>query len=84
MALLDKRPDDVELKWFLNAAFMATGGYPARVPAKHLIAPDVPLRRPRTSGRFVDVSSQAGVQFVLIGRRRRRSTISTTMGASRS
>ena len=61
LALLDTRPDEVELKWFLNAAFMATGGYPSRVPAKYLI-PTEAFASPEDVGRFVDVSSQAGVQ----------------------
>ena len=60
LASLDKRPDNLELKWFLNAAFMATGGYPTRVPARHLIAPDA-FASSEDVGRFVDVSSQAGI-----------------------
>ena len=59
-ALLEKRPDDVELKWFLNAAFMSTGGYPGRVPPKYVISPDV-FASPEDVGKFVDVSAQAGV-----------------------
>ena len=59
-ALLDKRPDDVELKWFLNAAFMSTGGYPGRVPSKYVISPDV-FASPEDVGKFADVSAQAGV-----------------------
>jgi tetratricopeptide (TPR) repeat protein len=60
LALLEKRTDDIELKWFLNAAFMATGGYPARVPAKYLISPDL-FMSPEDIGRFTDVAAQAGV-----------------------
>jgi hypothetical protein len=59
-ALLDKRPADVELKWFLNAAFISTGGYPTRVPQKHLIPTEV-FASPEDVGRFVDVSKQAGI-----------------------
>ena len=58
--LLEKRTNDIELKWFLNASFMATGGYPGRVPQRYLIPPDV-FTSPEDVGRFVDVSSQAGV-----------------------
>jgi hypothetical protein len=60
LALLDQRPNDIELKWFLNAAYMATGGYPARVPPKHLIATS-DFASPEDVGRFVDVAPQAGV-----------------------
>jgi hypothetical protein len=60
-ALLDKRPDEVELKWFLNAAFMSIGGYPGRVPSRHLISPDA-FKSPEDVGRFVDVAPQAGVE----------------------
>ena len=59
-AALQKRPDDIELKWFLNAAFMSVGGYPGRVPAKHVI-PTGAFESPEDVGRFVDVSAQAGV-----------------------
>jgi hypothetical protein len=60
LALLDRRTDEVVLKWFLNAAFMATGGYPTRVPSKYLIAPDV-FRSTEEVGRFVDVAARAGI-----------------------
>ena len=60
LASLDKRPDNLELKWLLNAAHMATGGYPTRVPARHLIPPDA-FASAEDVGRFVDVSSPAGV-----------------------
>jgi len=59
-ALLEKRPDDVELKWFLNAAFMSTGGYPGRVPSKFVISPNV-FASDEDVGKFADVSAQAGV-----------------------
>ena len=29
---LAQRPDDLEVKWLLNLAYMSAGGYPARVP----------------------------------------------------
>src|SRR4030095_10408218 len=61
VALLDAHPDDIELKWFLNAAFMATGGYPGRVPAKYVIPPAA-CDSPEDVGRFVDVAKQAGIE----------------------
>ena len=39
---------------------MATGGYPTRVPAKYMIAPET-FASSEDVGRFVDVSSQAGI-----------------------
>ena len=60
LALLDQRPNDIELKWFLNASFMATGGYPVRVPPKHLI-PTSAFASSEDVGRFVDVSAAAGI-----------------------
>jgi len=61
LALLEASPDDVEVKWLLNAAYMATGGYPSRVPARHLISPGA-FDSPEDVGRFVDVSSASGVE----------------------
>ena len=61
LALLEASPDDVEVKWLLNAAYMATGGYPSRVPARHLIPPGA-FDSSEDVGRFVDVSSASGVE----------------------
>jgi tetratricopeptide (TPR) repeat protein len=61
LALLDRKPDDLEAKWLLNAAHMATGGYPARVPARHRIPPSV-FASAEDVGRFRDVSSASGVR----------------------
>jgi tetratricopeptide (TPR) repeat protein len=61
LSRLDKDPDDLEIKWLLNAAHMATGGYPARVPARHLI-PTSAFASAEDVGRFVDVASPSGVR----------------------
>jgi hypothetical protein len=61
LALLEASPDDVELKWLLNAAYMSTGGYPSRVPARHLIPPAA-FSSSEDVGRFIDVSAAAGVE----------------------
>jgi hypothetical protein len=67
LSLLDKRPDDLEIKWLLNAAHMATGGYPARVPPRHLIPPGS-FASAEDVGRFSDVAEAAGVRsFSLAG-----------------
>ena len=38
---LEQKPDDQEVKWLLNMAYLTVGGYPASVPAKYLIPADV-------------------------------------------
>jgi hypothetical protein len=61
LSLLDRHPDDLEARWLLNAAHMATGGYPARVPARHLIPPAA-FASAEDIGRFRDVASASGVR----------------------
>jgi tetratricopeptide (TPR) repeat protein len=61
LSLLDANPDNLEIKWLLNAAHMATGGYPARVPPRHLIPPDA-FASAEDVGRFVDVASASGIR----------------------
>ena len=60
LSLLDRNPGDLEAKWLLNAAHMATGGYPDRVPAQYRIPPEA-FASAEDVGRFVDVASAAGV-----------------------
>ncbi len=60
LSMLDKNPQDLEARWLLNAAHMATGGYPSRVPAEHMI-PVESFASAEDVGRFVDVASAAGV-----------------------
>ena len=61
LALLSRRPDDLELRWLLNAAHLATGGYPDRVPERFRI-PASAFESAEDVGRFVDVSAAAGVE----------------------
>jgi hypothetical protein len=61
LSLLEANPDNLEIKWLLNAAHMATGGYPDRVPARHRIAPEA-FASAEDVGRFVDVASASGVR----------------------
>jgi tetratricopeptide (TPR) repeat protein len=64
---LDSRADDIEAKWLLNVGHMATGGYPALVPPRHIMPPS-DFASPEDVGRFVDVSAKAGVDaFSLAG-----------------
>jgi hypothetical protein len=57
---LEKKPDELEVRWLLNLAYMALGGYPAGVPAKHLVPPST-LQSAEDVGRFPDVAPQAGL-----------------------
>jgi hypothetical protein len=60
---LAQRPNDLEVRWLLNLAYMNLGGYPSNVPARFLIPPSS-LRSPEDVGRFVDVAQQAGLHSV--------------------
>jgi tetratricopeptide (TPR) repeat protein len=60
LAYLEQRPNDIEVKWLLNVAHMAAGGYPARVPPQHLVPPAA-FESAEDVGRFVDVAAGAGV-----------------------
>jgi tetratricopeptide (TPR) repeat protein len=57
---LTQKPDDLEVKWLLNLAYMTLGDYPAKVPPEYLI----PLSRFESKqdiGRFTDVAPGAGL-----------------------
>jgi tetratricopeptide (TPR) repeat protein len=60
---LKERPDELEVKWLLNLAYMAIGGYPDKVPREHLIAPNA-FAPTDDVGRFHDVASLAGLKSV--------------------
>src|SRR5687768_7769292 len=57
---LTQRPDDLEVKWLLNITHMISGGYPARVPARFLIAPSA-FESAEDVGRFTDVAPALGL-----------------------
>jgi tetratricopeptide (TPR) repeat protein len=57
---LDKRPDDLEVRWLLNLAYMTLGEYPSGVPAAYLI-PEQDFHSKENIGRFVDVAPAAGL-----------------------
>ena len=58
---LKDHPDDLEVKWLLNLAYMTLGRYPAAVPAQHLIPPAL-FDSEGTIGRFSDVAPAAGLR----------------------
>jgi tetratricopeptide (TPR) repeat protein len=64
---LDQQPDNLEVKWLLNVAYMTIGGYPDQVSTKYLI----PLKAFESSediGRFRDVAPEAGLDsFAMAG-----------------
>jgi tetratricopeptide (TPR) repeat protein len=57
---LEEKPDDLEVRWLLNVAYMTLGGYPGRVPKPYLIPPSV-FASSEDVGRFRDVAPQAGL-----------------------
>ena len=63
LSVLKQRPDDLEVRWLLNLAYMTIGAYPDKVPAAHLIPPSA-FASKEDLGRFRDVAPQAGVNVV--------------------
>ena len=57
---LEHSPNDLEVKWQLNLAYMTIGGYPAQVPAKYLI-PLSSFQSKDNIGRFKDVGLKSGL-----------------------
>ncbi len=64
---LDQQPDNLEVKWLLNVAYMTIGGYPDQVPAQYRIPPKA-FESSEDVGRFHDVASEAGLNsFAMAG-----------------
>jgi tetratricopeptide (TPR) repeat protein len=64
---LSHRPEDLEVKWLLNVAYMTLGGYPHKVPAA-LRIPPATFASADDIGRFVDVAADAGLRsFAMAG-----------------
>jgi tetratricopeptide (TPR) repeat protein len=59
---LQQRPDDLEVKWLLNLAYMTLGTYPAGVPKEFLIPPSQ-FASAEDIGRFTDVAGKAGLNL---------------------
>lgn len=57
---LDQKPDDIEVKWLLNVAYMTLGKYPNGVPKAYLLPPSL-FESPEDIGRFVDRAPEAGL-----------------------
>jgi tetratricopeptide (TPR) repeat protein len=59
---LELKPDDLEVRWLLNLAYMTLGKYPSAVPQKYLI-PSSAFESKENSVRFVDVAPAAGLSL---------------------
>ena len=59
---LDRKPDDLEVKWLLNLVYMTLGKYPSGVPSKYLL-PLASFGSGESIGRFTDVAPQAGLNL---------------------
>lgn len=59
---LEDRPDDLEVRWLLNLAYMTLGTYPDGVPPSQLIPPAA-FASAEDVGRFRDVAPQAGLSI---------------------
>jgi tetratricopeptide (TPR) repeat protein len=60
LGYLQRKPDDLEVRWLLNLAYMMVGKYPDGVPQRFVISPSA-FRSTEDVGRFVDVAPQAGL-----------------------
>jgi len=59
---LERKPDDLEVKWLLNLVYMTLGNYPSGVPPKYLL-PLSSFNSIESIGRFTDVAPQAGLKL---------------------
>ena len=57
---LKSKPDELEVEWLLNIAYMTMGMYPDRVPREYLIPPSI-FASQEDVGHFVDVAAEAGL-----------------------
>ena len=63
MNFLKQQPDNLEVRWLLNLAYMTIGRYPDSVPPAYLISPATFVST-EAVGRFRDVAPQAGLDVV--------------------
>jgi ASPIC and UnbV/FG-GAP-like repeat len=59
-AYLSEHPDDLDIRWLLNVAYMSLGTYPQSVPAQYRIDPGA-FTSAENPGRFADVAGQKGL-----------------------
>jgi tetratricopeptide (TPR) repeat protein len=58
---LKRKPDDLEVKWQLNLAYMTLGQYPSGVPPQYRITAPAEFDPAESIGRFEDVAKAAGL-----------------------
>ena len=59
---LEQKPDELEVKWLLNLAYMTLGKYPAGVPDKYLV-PLSAFESKESTVHFVDVAPAVGLSL---------------------
>jgi tetratricopeptide (TPR) repeat protein len=57
---LERNPDDLEVKWLMNIAYMTLGKHPDGVPKEYVIAPST-FASSEDIGRFADVAPSLGL-----------------------
>jgi tetratricopeptide (TPR) repeat protein len=65
LRFLEKKPDELEVKWLLNLTYMTLGKYPASVPQKYLLPPAL-FTSIESVGRFKDVAPEAGLNLFVM------------------
>lgn len=60
---LKRKPEELEVRWLLNIAYMTLGQYPRGVPAQFLIPPSA-FESKENVGRFIDVAPETGLNMV--------------------
>ena len=63
LSFLHREPDNLEVRWLLNLAFMSIGRYPHEVPPAYVIPPTAFVSA-EDVGRFRDVAPHAGLDVV--------------------
>ncbi len=62
LKVAELKPDDLEVRWVLNLAYMTLGKYPDGVPKEHLLPPSA-FASSEDIGRFTDVAPEAGLKL---------------------
>jgi hypothetical protein len=60
LSFLQRAPEDLQVRWLLNLAYVTLGKYPAEVPPKYLV-PLSYFESKESVGRFTDVAREAGL-----------------------
>jgi tetratricopeptide (TPR) repeat protein len=63
---LERKPDDLEVKWLLNLTYMYMGNHPSGVPPKYLLPLPSFGSSGESVGRFTDVAQKAGLNLFVM------------------